>query len=411
VAEDNIVRLAEMVRDTPDWYGDCILNDKGFPIANVENARVALRSDQAMQGVVAYDEMFCGAKLLKPVPDSKFRNETFPRPVTDDDVTEMQSWLQRMGLKIGKDIAHQAVDARARECSFHPVRDYLNALVWDETPRLADFFPSYFGADDTEYVRAIGPLFMKSLVARILKPGCKSDHMVILEGDQGTLKSTACEVLAKEWFSDHLPDIASKDASQHLKGKWLIEQSEMHAQGRAETSHFKAFITRKEERYRPSFGRKEVYEPRQCIFIGTTNKTDYLKDATGGRRFWPIRCGRINIDALERDRDQLFAEATHRVFILGEEWWPSKDFERLHIQPEQEARNEGDPWDELVGKYLVGLQETTIAATGKGIGLFPERMGRSEQLRIADILRRLQWHYGHRTKVAQFWIPKRAARG
>jgi predicted P-loop ATPase len=368
----------------------CRIGDHGKePLPVLANALIGLRAEWPEH--FAFDEMLCAPVLMKPLERA---NAFAPRPVSDVDVGKVQEKLQHLGLRrITKDVVHQAVDVRAHDLRFNPVRNYLGGLIWDGTERTTRLFPDYFGADDASYSQHIGRMFLVSMVARIFEPGCKADHLPIIEGAQGILKSTACSVLGGKWFSDSLPDIsAGKDVSQHLPGKWLIEVSEMHAMSRAEAAQLKAFITRQVERYRPSYGRKEVIEPRPCVFIGTTNKNVYLRDTTGGRRFWPVKAGRIDIGALERDRDQLFAEAV-RLYRDGVPWWPDKDFERTHIVPEQEARFEADAWEESVSTYLQGTQKVTVGQIAREALGFDTaaKIGTADQRRIADILENLGW--------------------
>jgi predicted P-loop ATPase len=275
---------------------------------------------------------------------------------------------------------------------------------------MPSLFPSYFGAGDTDYARAIGSMFLVSMVARIFDSGCKADHLPVIEGPQGILKSAACRVLGGEWFSDNLPDIITgKDASQHLRGKWLIEVSEMHAMSRAEAAQLKAFITRTTERYRPSYGRKEVIEPRQCVFVGTTNRDIYLRDETGGRRFWPIKVGTINIDKLESDRDQLFAEAVVR-YREGASWWPEKDFERSQIMPQQAQRYEPDAWEENIGAYIQTRSKVTIGEVAReALHIDLPRIGTAEQRRIAAALEQLGWERLPKDSDGKRWWAKRGA--
>jgi predicted P-loop ATPase len=382
------------------WLNHCILGETGKPLAILANALIALRT--VLPDLFTYDEMLRAPILLHAL--ARDEADFTPRPVTDVDVGLVQERLQHLGLKrIAKDVVHLAVDIIASENKTHPVRDYLNGLTWDGTTRLLQFFPTYFGTEKTDYTQAIGPMFVVAMIARILKPGCKADYMVVLEGPQGVLKSTACHVLGGQWFSDNLPDInAGKDASQHLRGKWLIEVSEMHSVGKAEAALLKSFITRTHERYRPSYGRKEVIEPRQCLFVGTTNRAAYLRDETGGRRFWPVKCGAIDVDGLAGDRDQLFAEAVV-LFHDRFKWWPDAHFEREHIIPEQAARYEGDAWEDAIRPYLDAHDKVTVSEVAReALHIETPRIGTADQRRIAAVLIDIGWK-----RQKQSWDGKR----
>lgn len=407
---NNIVRLAELQEadKKADWLDCCILSDSKKPIPNLANVLIGLVAE--MPDTFSYDAMLCAPMLMRPL---KAADDFVARVLTDIDVGIVQDRLQHAGLtRISRDTVHQAIDIRAYEQPYHPVADYLNGLKWDETSRMSQLFTRYFGAEPSSYAEEISRMFLISMVARIFRPGCKADHMPIIEGPQGVLKSTACQILGGAWFSDNLPELvtAGKDVSQHLRGKWLIEVDEMHAMGRAEAAQLKAFITRTVERYRPSYGRKEVIEPRQCVFVGTTNRDTYLRDETGGRRFWPIKAGAIDIDALAKDRDQLFAEAVVG-FHEGVGWWPHKDFEREHIMPQQASRYEEDVWEETINTYLTTKKRVTVGQVAReGIGIENSKIGTAEQRRIARAMERLGWRHelsDNKTdwQGKRWWVP------
>jgi len=396
-----------------DWLKDCQLDKGGQVLGNLANALMALRADPAWKGILVYDEMRRAVVLQQPMPEvgevaSQTADATIDRPMADADVTAAQEWLQLSGIaKLGKDTAHQAVDLYARETPRHPIREWLAALTWDGNDRIGTWLHDYIGADNTDYVSAIGRMFLVSMVARVMAPGCKADHMLVLEGDQGTLKSTACKVLAGgEFFSDSMPeDVGGKDAALHLRGKWLVEMAEMHALSRSETTALKAFLTRDTDIYRPPYGRLEVYEKRQSVFIGTTNKSEYLKDETGGRRFWPVKCGTIRPDALAAARDQLFAEALD-AYRAGQPWWPDAAFEREYIQPQQAARYVTDVWQQLVENYLKHEQRVTVLQVAReALELKTDKIGTADQRRISAVLEAAGWKRGPRTLTARWWIP------
>jgi hypothetical protein len=389
-----------------NWKDQCVMDQKGSIPAILANVMCAHRDYPALIDCFAWDELASMPMVVKPLPGAG--SGGLPRAVAEADIALVQELLQREGItRLGRETTHQAIDARASENSFHPVRDYLDRLEWDGKDRLGTWLADYLGAEPSEYTCAIGRMFFIAMVARIYHPGCRADYMLVLEGPQGKLKSTACRVLGGPWFSDALPDVGvGKDASLHLAGKWLIEISEMSALSRAENALLKAFMTRQVERYRPSYGRKEVVQPRQCVFIGTTNKEQYLRDETGGRRYWPVPCGLIDIDALKRDRDQLFAEAVER-HRHGEQWWPDAEFERDHIRQEQEARFETDPWEEPIAEWLRTRERVTVfevarEALGKDMGT----IGTGDRNRITAVLQHLGWARGKRTdkRGTRFWV-------
>jgi predicted P-loop ATPase len=229
---------------------------------------------------------------------------------------------------------------------------------------------------------------MIGAVARIMEPGCKMDNVIILEGPQGTMKSTAIAALAgEEWFNDALPDLHNlADAAIQLAGKWITEIAEMSAVRRSDVETTKAWIGRRVDRYRAPYDRNAADHPRQCVFIATTNDEHYLKDQTGNRRYWPLACKAIEVQAIRRDRDQLWAEALTR-YRNGERWHLEGE-EKTLAEIEQEDRREIDPWEGRIGSFVDALNgmPTTVEHVAVILGIPFERHNSIVNKRIAHCL-------------------------
>ncbi|MBP7003530.1 VapE domain-containing protein [Amaricoccus sp.] len=421
----------------PAWSHKLRLDLAGQPERNEANVITALGCDEAFAGAIVFDEFRQEILVTRPLPwDAS--DETAPRPWTDGDDVRAAEWLQRRELNVTPMTVSRSVAAVAHEITVHPVRDHLGALAWDGVPRIETWTCRYLGAADTAFNRSAGALWLISAVARIFRPGVKADHMLVLEGPQGARKSTALKILAGEdWFTDELPDLGTKDAAMHMQGVWIIEIAELDAISKAEVSRIKAFLSRTTDRFRPPYGRYTIEVPRQCVFAGTVNPDTYLRDETGNRRFWPVRCGTIDIEALARDRDQLWAEAVAR-FRAGAIWWLDTPELIAAATSEQEKRYQADAWDDLIERWLSNevrttgggypgyeppVKETVLRVAPlvdvsigeileQAIGIEPARWTKGDQMRVGAYLRAKGWvRYRHRQeggrKAPREWRFKR----
>jgi predicted P-loop ATPase len=368
-------------------------------IPDLANVMIALQHEPGFAVAFAFDEMQQETILraTPPLPPNADAGDVFPRFADEEDITRLQRWMQIHMPKVGREHIHWALEEFARSNPIHPLRLWLRTReIGVRQPVLENWLSFALGVPNDAYHREVGRRFAIAMVARIFEPGCQADYMLVLEGPQGELKSQFCRALAgAEYFSDHIPSLNADQVrvSMHMRGKWLIEISELAAFNKvADVETLKAFITRREEIFTPKYGRKERRERRQCLFIGTTNTDDWIKDETGARRFWPVKVVSVNLEWLEAYRDQLFAEAVE-AYDAGEPWWPTKDFERRVISPQQEKRQAFDNWTDRVLELAASLTTVTIALLWQGMGPITtggdlSRLDMNAQKRIAAILRK-----------------------
>lgn len=322
-----------------------------------------------------------------------------------DDVIVQRAWLQvdevcrfRPSLRFFEIV----VKDLARRHSFHPVRDYLDGLTWDERPRINTWLRDYAGAVDTvsdssedqSYLEAVSSIFLIAAVRRVRTPGCKFDEMLVLEAPQGTLKSSALRVLCPDdnWFSDDLPlGVSAKEIIERTAGKWIIEASELQGYTNAQVDHLKSMMARQTDGpVRLAYGHFSVEVPRQFLMAGTTNKmTEYLRDSTGNRRFWPVRVAQFDVTALKQDRDQLWAEAAHREAANEDIRLPERLWATAAV--EQDARRQIDPWEELLEDnpdILLTAEAITVESLWLALGDAGKYFKRNDADRLAQIMQR-----------------------
>jgi predicted P-loop ATPase len=361
-------------------------------IYNLANAIHAIEHDDVLMDLFHFN-LSTNREMLK----------TYKKliPVNDRIVHECMEYMQRNCLlrAIKKTDVADAISVVSRRTSYDPLMDWLNSLVWDGAPRIDTWLNVCFGVEDNEYHRMVGSKMLIAMVKRAKEPGCKSDYMVVLEGEQGPGKTEAIKVLGGQFYSENLPPLdanGGKEACIHVLGYWIIEVAEMHAMmtTRVDAAHLKSFISRTHERFRPVHGRREEETPRRCFFIGTTNKTEYLRDETGNRRVWPIYCLKVELEWLRDNRNQLFAEALQRCRD-GELSYPSREFERAHVVAEQAKRQEFDELHNLMTDFL-GSQltpETTATKVWRAITNKPDAIPNVvEAKRMATIFTGLGWY-------------------
>lgn len=410
------------------WRRDLVWGDDGLKVTK-HNLMLILENDPAWKGVLAYDEFARQVVKRQPPPYGGV-----PGPMGDHDDAELAAWFERKDtyrLNVSTMVAREAAGAVAYRHKFHPVREYLESLTWDQEERIPKFFETYCAvqalesaqpdaehAVPREVIKKFALNFFIAAVARVYKPGCKADLMLVLEGEQGSKKSSLVELLSggSQYYVDLGTSPADKDFYQIIQGRWLVEISELASFAKAETSHIKRAVSASTDTFRPSYARYVQQFPRECLFFGTANDSDWQRDATGGRRFMPLWVGMIDFDGISAVRDQLWAEAVYR-FKEGEPWWMLPP----GAATEQEARYVEDPWAEPVVRWL-NSEDAALAplktATASEImenalKIEPKKQDRVAQRRIGELMRRLGWKRMQRRVGAskagrsRIWLYKR----
>lgn len=380
----------------------------GLKPNSLQNYALLLQYEPRFANIFALNEFSKKVYLMRRPPwdVSGDLAKWTPRPTSDSDAVAAACWLEYCGMspKVG-DVEKVMLRVAAHN-KFNPVTDKLDTLKWDGVKRLQEdkdapgWLSYYLGADDTHINQIFGMKWLVGAVARAYQPGIKMDTMLILEGAQGLKKSTALRIIADaiapNLFTDEMSDPSSKDAGMQMQGAWVVEIAELDAFRAAEVTTLKAWLARQVDRFRPPYGRLVAEFPRTCVFAGTVNPSGagYLKDSTGNRRFWPVKCAAIDIDGLSRDAVQLWAEAVH-CYRNGVQWWLEETEETL-ARFIQDQRYEEDPWSRLIKDSVIGKTHVRVVDVMKDLDIPKKDMNVFVNHRIAKYLQKQGWI---RTKI------------
>jgi predicted P-loop ATPase len=395
-------------RGAEDWRTSLVYSRDGDVRATAHNLALILENDAVMAGLFAFDEFGNRIVLRRSTPWADATRTEF----AEEDAFELAAWLahpERYRLHAKSSVVAEAIEAIARRHRFHPVREYLDRLKWDGASRVPTLLSAYCGAEATDYTTRASEILLFSAVARVLVPGAKADVMIVLEGAQGAGKTRAVRTLfGTDWSAEAMESPSSKDFYQCLAGRWGIEIGEMESFTKAEVNKVKQALSAQDDTYRPSYGRYARKFPRQCVFVGTTNDDQYLRDATGARRFLPVRVSGVDVKRLAADRDQIWAEAFQR-YREGVDWWTLP----AGAAQQQDARYLADAWSEPIERWLSGtlnamrypddldwrepaqgggIRSVTISQVMSwALVMDVGKHTRQDQMRVAAILRRAGW--------------------
>lgn len=383
-----------------------------IPQRSLSNVLKILREDCNLANTLSWNSWSQRLYQLQPIPDvERYESETtYPVPWTDRTTSFLTAYIEtKWMLTPSKSMVEDALSMYGEEQKFNPLTDYLTRCAndWDGTQRSEFWLLDYFGCEDTLVAHAISKAWLISAVARAFMPGCQADHCLVLEGKQGLKKSTALRILAgNDYFTESsAQSLADKDAAIQLKGKWIVEFSELAGLKTNAIEEVKSFLTRRIDNYRPPYGKHTIDALRSCVFAGTTNETSYLLDSTGNRRWWPVWCTRANVDELAAIRNDLWGEAVS-LYHAGEQWHLTRDEEKL-ADSIQRARVEQDPWTGVIANYI-----DNAVANGQDVSVNEvltakfkmeyKDINRTHQQRVIQIIR-LKGLIEHRKAHGHFW--------